>query len=152
MPLTDKKRKFTEQYALTKNATQAAIRAGYGAKSAHVTGCRLLKDPNVSSYLAEITAVAETRAAKETDGAIASLAEVLGYQTKVMRLTRPDDEDDKRVRNALKAADGLQRHYEGDKDKGSGVTITVNALIQMLGKRDPGEIGTAAKMLLKGAE
>jgi len=35
------------------NATEAAKTAGYSAKTAGVTGCNLLKDPNVSSAIAD---------------------------------------------------------------------------------------------------
>ena len=41
--LTPKQSKFVEQYVIDLNATQAAIRAGYSAKTAEVQGCRLVK-------------------------------------------------------------------------------------------------------------
>lgn len=45
---------FVEAYiANGGNATEAAKTAGYSAKTAGVTGCQLLKDPNVSSAIAE---------------------------------------------------------------------------------------------------
>ena len=39
--------RFVEEYVKDLNPIQAAIRAGYTRKSAHVTGCRLLEDPKV---------------------------------------------------------------------------------------------------------
>jgi phage terminase small subunit len=42
--LTPKQYQFIEQYCLDQNATQAAIRAGYSAKTAQVQGSRLLSN------------------------------------------------------------------------------------------------------------
>jgi len=39
-----KQQKFVEEYCLDQNATQAAIRAGYSAKTAQVQGSRLLSN------------------------------------------------------------------------------------------------------------
>jgi len=41
--------RFVQEYLRDFNQTQAAIRAGYSARSAHVTGHQLLKDPNVAA-------------------------------------------------------------------------------------------------------
>lgn len=38
-----RERRFIDEYTLDGNATQAAIRAGYSPKTAHVQGCQLLK-------------------------------------------------------------------------------------------------------------
>ena len=40
--LTNKQKRFAEEYLIDNNATQAAIRAGYAAKDADVQGPRLL--------------------------------------------------------------------------------------------------------------
>ncbi|PVV87176.1 terminase small subunit, partial [Staphylococcus aureus] len=44
--LTAKQARFVNEYIRTLNVTQSAIKAGYSANSAHVTGCRLLKKPH----------------------------------------------------------------------------------------------------------
>lgn len=64
--LTAKQRAFVSEYLVDLNATQAAIRAGYSDRSAHVEGARLLKNAKVEaaisvamklrSYRTEITA------------------------------------------------------------------------------------------------
>lgn len=51
--LTGKKRLFAEFWLQSRNQTQAAIHAGYSAKSAHVTGHRLLKNAKVLAYIEE---------------------------------------------------------------------------------------------------
>ena len=51
--ISAKRLRFAEEYVLDANATAAAIRAGYSARSAHVTACRMLKDPVVQAAVAE---------------------------------------------------------------------------------------------------
>ena len=50
--LTARQEKFVEEYMIDLNATQAAIRAGYSAKSAHVGGPTLLDNPRVAAAIA----------------------------------------------------------------------------------------------------
>ena len=52
-PLSDKARAFAHEYTADRNATQAAIRAGYSAKAAYATSNKLLKDPRVKALIAE---------------------------------------------------------------------------------------------------
>lgn len=49
--LTDKQRRFCEEYVVDWNATQAAIRAGYSEKTADVQGSRLLGNVKVQQYI-----------------------------------------------------------------------------------------------------
>lgn len=49
--LTDKQRRFAEEYLLDSNATQAAIRAGYSAKTAEQQGSRLLSNVKVRAHV-----------------------------------------------------------------------------------------------------
>lgn len=53
--LNDRQRIFVREYRIDRNATRAAIKAGYSKKSAHVTGCNLLKNPKVAQDLMELT-------------------------------------------------------------------------------------------------
>lgn len=53
MPLTPRQRRFALEYRVDGNATQAAIRAGYSARSAYSTASDLLKKPEVQALLAE---------------------------------------------------------------------------------------------------
>ena len=50
---TPKKQRFVEEYLVDNNATQAAIRAGYSARTAESQGCRLLRDVKVSEAIAK---------------------------------------------------------------------------------------------------
>ena len=46
---------FAQEYEVDRNATQAAIRAGYSEKAARVSGARLLTDANVLARVNELT-------------------------------------------------------------------------------------------------
>ena len=50
--LTDKQARFVEEYLVDLNATQAAIRAGYSARTAQEQGSRLLSNVKVSDAVA----------------------------------------------------------------------------------------------------
>lgn len=52
--LTDKQRRFAQEYVVDFNAAQAAIRAGYSARTAKVTGSRLLTNANLAAYVEEL--------------------------------------------------------------------------------------------------
>lgn len=51
--LTDKQKRFVEEYLIDLNATQAAIRAGYSEDTAAVIGCENLIKPNIQKAIAE---------------------------------------------------------------------------------------------------
>lgn len=53
MKLTAKQRRFVDEYLIDLNATQAAIRAGYAAKNADVTGPRMLGNVGIAAAIAE---------------------------------------------------------------------------------------------------
>src|SRR5438105_10826456 len=52
MPLTPKQARFVAEYLIDSNATQAAIRAGYSAKTANKVGPRLLVNVGIAAALA----------------------------------------------------------------------------------------------------
>lgn len=49
--LTDKQARFVEEYLIDTNATQAAIRAGYSAKTAKPKGNELKKHPAIAAAI-----------------------------------------------------------------------------------------------------
>lgn len=50
-PLTPREARFVEEYALTRNAKQSALAAGYSAKSAAALGPRCLRKPHIIDAL-----------------------------------------------------------------------------------------------------
>ena len=49
MKLTDKQKIFCDEYIISLNATQAAIKAGYAEKTAYAIGAENLKKPKIQS-------------------------------------------------------------------------------------------------------
>ena len=52
--LTPKQRRFTQEFTIDHNATQAAIRAGYSPKTAGVIGAENLKKPQIDAEIKRI--------------------------------------------------------------------------------------------------
>lgn len=73
--LTDKRKRFVQEYLLDLNATQAAIRAGYSAKTAAVIGHELLRKPNVKAALEAAMAKREERTEINADWLLRRLAD-----------------------------------------------------------------------------
>lgn len=78
MALTEKQKRFCDEYLIDLNATQAAIRAGYSKKTAYSIGVQILKKLDASEYL-------EQRMAEKEASLIATQDEVLKYLTSVFR-------------------------------------------------------------------
>jgi phage terminase small subunit len=53
MALTDKQKRFAEEYLIDLNATQATIRAGYSEKTAYSQCERLLRNVEVQAAISE---------------------------------------------------------------------------------------------------
>ncbi len=71
--LTAKRERFCREYLIDLNATAAAKRAGYTERSAHVTGCRLLKNDKVAARIAALQAEAADRNEVTHDEVLAML-------------------------------------------------------------------------------
>lgn len=78
MKLTEKQKRFADEYIISGNATQAAIKAGYSKKTAAVIGTENLIKPNIKNYIDE--RLEELKSERTADA-----QEVLEYLTSVMR-------------------------------------------------------------------
>lgn len=76
--LTEKQKRFCDEYLACLNATQAAIKAGYKEKYAATNTTKLLNNTNVKEYI-------EKRLAEKESELIATQDEVMKYLTAVMR-------------------------------------------------------------------
>lgn len=74
--LTDKQQLFVDEYLIDLNATQAAIRAGYSAKTADQQGSRLLANVKVKQAVAEKQAQRSKRTGVNQDRVVLELAKV----------------------------------------------------------------------------
>lgn len=73
--LNDKQRRFVHEYLIDLNATQAAIRAGYSPKTAHVQGPRLLENAEVQDALDEAKAERSEKTKIDANWVLSRLAE-----------------------------------------------------------------------------
>lgn len=76
--LTIKQKKFVEEYIISGNATEAALKAGYSKKTSYSIGNENLKKPDI---LAALQKKEEAIQSKK----IASQEEVLEYLTSILR-------------------------------------------------------------------
>jgi phage terminase small subunit len=74
--LTPKQQRFVAEYLIDLNATQAAIRAGYSAKTAHSQGPRLLENVDVAAAIQVALDERAERTGVTQDRVIAELAAI----------------------------------------------------------------------------
>lgn len=95
--LTLKQKKFADEYIISGNATEAAIKAGYSEKTARSVGSENLTKPDIQNYV-------EKRLAKTDKKKIADQEEILSFLTSVMR------DDEILSKDRLKAAELLGKN------------------------------------------
>ena len=76
--MTARQKKFCDEYLISGNATDAAIKAGYSPKTAKQTGSENLAKPDLRAYIDE-------QLEKLHSAKIADAEEVMKYLTSVMR-------------------------------------------------------------------
>ena len=81
--MTEKQKLFCEEYLISLNATQAAIKAVYSKKTAYSIGNENLKKPEIQEYI-------QKRLKEKEDALIAKQDEVLKTLTAVMRREKPE--------------------------------------------------------------
>lgn len=76
MALTAKQERFVAEYLIDLNATQAAIRSGYSARTADQQGSRLLANVKVAAAIAEAQAKRSDRTQITQDRVLKELAKI----------------------------------------------------------------------------
>ena len=127
--LTLKQKKFADEYIISGNATQSAIKAGYKEKTAYKTGAENLRKPQIKNYIDE-------RLKEIESDKIADQQEVLKYLSAVMRGEMTEQtlksigesgqvitEIDVGAKDRIKAAELLGKRYRLWTDK-SEVEVT----------------------------
>lgn len=76
--LTQKQQRFVDEYLVSGNATQAALKAGYSKKAAKQIGTENLAKPSIKAYI-------EERSAEIASAKIASAREVMEFYSRVLR-------------------------------------------------------------------
>lgn len=74
--LNERQQRFVDEYLIDLNATQAAIRAGYSARTADVIGCENLTKPNIQKAISERMAERSKRTGVNQDRVVLELAKI----------------------------------------------------------------------------
>jgi phage terminase small subunit len=76
VPLNDRQCRFVAEYLVDLNATQAAVRAGYSARTARTQAADLLTNPNIAAAIVEAQAARSRRTEVTADRVVLELARV----------------------------------------------------------------------------
>lgn len=136
--LTIKQQRFADEYIISGNATEAAIKAGYSENYAKAQSSKLLVNVGIKSYINE-------RLKELEDKAIAKQDEVLKYLTSLIRgeqteqVLKLDGEGTQKIvnievsaRDRIKAAELLGKRYKLFTDKvemDADVDMELNVMI-----------------------
>lgn len=74
--LTNKQKRFIEEYLVDLNATQAAIRAGYSPETAKEIGCENLTKPNIKNEIDKAIAERSRRTGINQDRVLREIAKI----------------------------------------------------------------------------
>lgn len=122
--MNDKQRRFTQEYLIDLNATQAAIRAGYSEKTAYSQGHDLLKKPEIQNAVTDGMAELAERAEITKDWLIEKSRNVfelaMGLNTDALdRYGKPTGEQRRQLSAANKAIENIGKltgHWIDRKD------------------------------------
>ena len=113
--LTPKQAAFVREYMIDLNATQAAIRAGYAAKTATQNASRLLGNVNIQKAIQAQREAIEARCRVSVDWVLSQIAEIA-------------QDEEARIADRLKALELLGKHlgmWEKRQDEGAQVVRVV---------------------------
>lgn len=113
--LTPKQQRFVDEYLIDLNSTQAAIRAGYSAKTANVIGSENLAKPYIQSAVQQAQAKQQERTLITADAVLKN----------IIRISAKAEEMEK-LSDALKGNELLGRHLKMFTDKFESTEKTEN--------------------------
>lgn len=114
MALTQKQKRFCEEYIKTANASASAVAAGYSKKTAGAIGAENLKKPQIAAYI-------KKRIDEQDATLVADSNEILKFYTAVMRGEVKDQFGlDSSLTDRLKAADSLAKRLAAAELKPNG--------------------------------
>ena len=160
--LTEKQKRFVDEYLIDLNATQAAIRAGYSVRTAKDIGCENLAKPNIQQKISEKMAERSKRTGVNQDRIVLELAkiafvnaaDVIDSDEATIKAGAPDDdtaaiqsvkvkviptkegegvEREIRLNDKLKALELLGKHLGMWNDK---LDVNVNIPVVISGEED----------------
>ncbi len=142
--LTPRQKKFTEEYLIDLNATKAALRAGYSAKTSDKIGYQLLEKTRVKEALERAIRKREQRTEITQDMVVAQLAKIafadirgiVTWENGELRMRPSDDVDGTtiaevtqtavKLNDRMKALELLGKHLGMFKDK---MDVSINGRV-----------------------
>ena len=113
--LTVKQRKFADEYMISGNATEAAIKAGYKKKSAYSIAGQNLKKHEIIQYITERQKKIESKKIAQQKEIFEYLSSVMrGEQTETVMTADGPVETPVSVKDRINAAKELLRRNPGD--------------------------------------
>lgn len=82
--LTEKQKRFCEEYLIDLNATQSAVRAGYSPKTAYRIGAELLQKTSVAEYIKKLREEQSKRTKITADEVLNELKNVALAQAEIL--------------------------------------------------------------------
>lgn len=137
--MTEKQRRFCDEYLIDCNATQAAIRAGYSAKTAYSMGVENLRKPEIKTYISEHLERIRNEKTADAQEVLEYLSAVMRgeHQEQVLALAGEGTQEivdiDVSARERLKAAELLGKRYGLFKD---GINLEGAVPIVITGGKD----------------
>ncbi|THF64333.1 terminase small subunit [Pseudothauera rhizosphaerae] len=161
--LTPKQAKFVGEYLIDLNATQAAIRAGYSAKTADRIGAQLLGKTWVASAVAERMTARERRTEVTQDRVLLELARLAFFDPRRLlnddgtpkQVTELDDDTAAAIAGmkvrTVASADGTTATVTEYKiaDKGQAITNAMRHLGMFSDRLDVNLVGPLAERLAR---
>ena len=96
--LTEQQKLFGREYLVDRNATAAAIRAGYSAASANTNSCRMMKSTKIKLYIGRLDRDLKSK-------------HILSSVETLERISREAVDMDGSARDRLKALELLGKHW-----------------------------------------
>lgn len=156
--LTVKQRMFVEEYLIDLNATQAAIRAGYSAKTADQQGSRMLANVKVQQVIAQRMAERSKRTGANQDRVVLELSKIAFLKmTDVVdrngAIKQDASEDDLACIESIKYKES-DNEYGGSVEREVKVASKLKAL-ELLGKHlgmwnDKLDVNVTAPIVISG--
>ena len=130
--LTEKQKRFCEEYIVDLNATQAAVRAGYSSKTANSQATQILSITKVQEYLSELRSQQQDRVTVDADRVLIELAKIAFCGMGGVLESGPDGltikgDIAKSTLDAARSISIVEQRTENSK----GVTTTKRASIQL---------------------
>ena len=117
--LTQKQQRFVDEYIISGNATQAAIRAGYAKKAAYQTGAQNLKKPQIILALKERNAEIKSQKTMDMQEVMERLAAIARGETVEQQVTNKGTvvEVEPKTSDQIRAMELIGKRYGAWTDK-----------------------------------